>query len=308
MKEKGNPHFDLVPEQRITAQGGVGTSEEHEFLMEHYELDGIGWGTPFLLVPEATNVDPETLDLLVNAKEKDLYLSNTSPLGVPFNSVYGNSKDAEKQVWIDKGRPGSACPKKYVALNKEVNGEDLCTASRKFQDAKIKELNAAELDKASYQNGLDKILVKSCLCVGLGTPALLVNGIETKTEGPGVSVCPGPNMAYFSEVCKLDKMIDHIYGKTNIIKRDDRPNVFIKELSLYIDYLKKKSEEVEIPSMNKSLISFKSNLEEGIQYYKNLFKNQENYFDKVKNQSLEALNYYSEELHKMFEQKVLEEA
>jgi hypothetical protein len=308
MKEKGNPHFEIVPEHRITAQGGVGTSEEHEFLMEHYELDGIGWGTPFLLVPEATNVDPETLDLLVNAKEKDLYLSNTSPLGVPFNSVYGNSKDAEKQVWIDKGRPGSACPKKYVALNKEVNGEDLCTASRKFQDAKIKELNAAELDEVSYQKGLDKILVKSCLCVGLGTPALLVNGIETKSEGPGVSVCPGPNMAYFSEVCKLDKMIDHIYGKTNIIKRDDRPNVFIKELGLYIDYLKKKSEEVEIPSMNKSLTSFKANLEEGIQYYKNLFKNQENYFDKVKQQSLDALNYYSEELHKMFEQKVLEEA
>jgi hypothetical protein len=115
-------------------------------------------------------------------------------------------------------------------------------------------------------------------------------------------------MAYFSEVCKLDKMIDHIYGKTNIIKRDDRPNVFIKELGLYIDYLKKKSEEVEIPSMNKSLTSFKANLEEGIQYYKNLFKNQENYFDKVKQQSLDALNYYSEELHKMFEQKVLEEA
>ncbi|GAL78708.1 hypothetical protein JCM19274_3266 [Algibacter lectus] len=28
----------------ITAQGGVGTFEEHEFLMKHYNLDSVGWG------------------------------------------------------------------------------------------------------------------------------------------------------------------------------------------------------------------------------------------------------------------------
>ena len=114
-------------------------------------------------------------------------------------------------------------------------------------------------------------------------------------------------MAYFSEICKLDKMIDHIYGRTNIIKRDDRPNVFIKELGLYIDYLKKKVEETEMPNLNKGLVSFKANLEEGINYYKSLFKKQEHYFEKVKQQSLDALNFYSEELNKMFEQKLVEE-
>ncbi|RLD22546.1 MAG: hypothetical protein DRI69_00760, partial [Bacteroidetes bacterium] len=41
----------------ITAQGGVGTAEEHQFLIDHYQLDSVGWGTPFLLVPEATTVD-----------------------------------------------------------------------------------------------------------------------------------------------------------------------------------------------------------------------------------------------------------
>lgn len=47
-------------ELKITAQGGVGTAEEHEFLLDYYKLDSIGWGSPFLLVPEATSVDDET--------------------------------------------------------------------------------------------------------------------------------------------------------------------------------------------------------------------------------------------------------
>ncbi len=78
---------------KITAQGGVGTAEEHQFLIDHYGIDSVGWGSPFLLVPEVTNVDDYTLNELVEAKENDLYLSNISPLGVPFNSLRGNTKD-----------------------------------------------------------------------------------------------------------------------------------------------------------------------------------------------------------------------
>jgi hypothetical protein len=44
--------------------------------MEHYQVDSVGWGSPFLLVPEATSVDEETRKLL--AKEEDLYLSHIS--------------------------------------------------------------------------------------------------------------------------------------------------------------------------------------------------------------------------------------
>ena len=65
---------------KITAQGGVGTAEEHEFLLEEYQLDSIGWGSAFLLVPEATSVDALTRKLLTNAKEDDFYLSTISPL------------------------------------------------------------------------------------------------------------------------------------------------------------------------------------------------------------------------------------
>ena len=105
---------------KITAQGGVGTAEEHDFLLEHYGIDSVGWGSPFLLVPEATTVDDNTRQQLAKAKEKDLYLSGISPLGVPFNNMRGNTKDAEKFELIAKGRPGSACPKKYVELEKLI--------------------------------------------------------------------------------------------------------------------------------------------------------------------------------------------
>ncbi|GAL70585.1 hypothetical protein [Jejuia pallidilutea] len=114
----------MVPKQplsiEITAQGGVGTEEEHSFLLEHYDLDSVGWGSPFLLVPEATTVDEKTLDKLTKAKENDLYLSDISPLGVPFNNLRNNTKDIEKQRLIDKNRPGSSCPKKLWRWTKSL--------------------------------------------------------------------------------------------------------------------------------------------------------------------------------------------
>ena len=64
LKAKGRKEFSAMPVQRITAQGGVGNNDEHQFLLSYFELDGVGWGSPFLLVPEATNVDDETLQKL----------------------------------------------------------------------------------------------------------------------------------------------------------------------------------------------------------------------------------------------------
>jgi hypothetical protein len=80
-----------------------------------------------LLAPEVTNVEDHTLDLLADAKEDDLYLSGISPLGVPFNNLRGNTKDIEKQGFIDKNRPGSSCPKKFVEINKEFGEKAICT-------------------------------------------------------------------------------------------------------------------------------------------------------------------------------------
>ncbi|MDL5510450.1 hypothetical protein QSE00_01395 [Arenibacter sp. M-2] len=278
-----------VPKQnlslKITAQGGVGTAEEHQFLLDHYKVDSVGWGTPFLLVPEATTVDKVTLDKLVVAKEEDLYLSDISPLGIPFHNLRGNTKDLEKFKNIDKNRPGSSCPKKFVALNKDYSDKGLCTASRQYQHIKIKELDELGLSEKEYTEKFNKITEKSCTCVGLGTSALLAYGLDTKTEGSGVSICPGPNMAYYSKIMTLKEMVDHIYGRDNVISRTDRPHMFIKELGIYLDYLKNKIEESR-ESMNKKqekyLLTFTQNLNEGITYYQELFESLKGTFENEK--------------------------
>lgn len=264
------------PELKITAQGGVGTSEEHQFLLEHYQLDSVGWGTPFLLVPEATTVDEHTLSQLANAKEKDLYLSNISPLGIRFNNLRGNTKDDKKIENIQKKRPGSACPKRHVALNTEFKKEGLCIASREYQYLKIQQLEENEsLTNTQRTKEINKVTEKSCICVGLGTTALLKYNINTKTEGTGVSVCPGPNLAYFDEKVSLSNMMDHIYGKINILKNNHRPHMFVKELGMYVDYLKEQIADISetiTKQQEKSLNRFSNNLLQGITYYQNLFK------------------------------------
>jgi hypothetical protein len=296
----------IVPKQelplKITAQGGVGTSEEHDFLMEHYNIDSVGWGTPFLLVPEATSVDQPTIDKLIDAKEEDLYLSNISPLGVPFNSLRGNTKDLEKLTLITEGKPGSTCPKRYVALNSEFNSKGLCTASRTYQMKKIKELEKSGATSNDYLKKFRKIVDKGCICVGLGTSALIANNIDTKTEGTGVSICPSPNLAYFSKKMNLKELIDHIYGRTNVINRNDRPNMFIKELKIYIDYLKDRFEDTKEEmtlKQEKYYIKFADNLENGINYYRDLFGNLKNSFNESKENILKELNSSEISLQKL---------
>ncbi|MFZ3563963.1 hypothetical protein [Tenacibaculum finnmarkense] len=271
-KEYVVPETDLT--FKISAQGGVGTADEHQFLLNYYNIDSVGWGTPFLLVPEATTVDKNTLNKLIKATEKDVYLSDISPLGVPFYNLKGNTKDLEKQSFIDKGRPGSACPKKFIALNKEFNEKGVCTASRQFQHLKIKELTDKNLSKEAYYKEYSKIIAKSCTCVGLGTSALLAYGLDTKTEGAGVSVCPSPNIAYFSKKMSLKEITKTIYGQSASVTSLERPNLFIKELTIYIDYLKDKLKETTAeasPKEIKYLKTFAKNLKEGLLYYKNLF-------------------------------------
>ncbi len=269
----------------VTAQGGVGTATEHEFLMEHYNLDSVGWGTPLLLVPEVTNVDEKTLKLLSGAKEEDLYLSEISPLGVPFNSVKGNTQEIDKLELDEKGRPGSSCPKKFLTFNTEFTENAICTASRQYQNFKLNELDKKELSTEDYAYKRSKIIEKECLCIGLANSTRPLHGIDNKIKSDGVSVCPGPNLAYFSEVLSLKEMVDHIYGKINVIKRKDRPNLFMKELSLYFDYLKNRIEEIETPLSEKQIAYFNkfiNNMNDGIDYYKGLFEEVKHIFEDVK--------------------------
>jgi hypothetical protein len=163
----------------------------------------------------------------------------------------------------------------------------------------LKELDLMNLSPELQKEQFNRIVDKSCICVGLGTTPLINNDIDRKVEGESVSICPGPNMAYFSEVVSLNKMVNHIYGRTNIIIRDDRPNMYIKELALYIDYLKEKIEEASQPFTDKQKKYFEifmQNMNDGIDYYKDLFSNVKVNFENTKSNLLDELAELEKEL------------
>ncbi|MFP5212929.1 MAG: hypothetical protein ACLGPL_06070, partial [Acidobacteriota bacterium] len=105
------------------------------------------------------------------------------------------------------------------------------------------------------------------------------------------AVCPGPNLAYFSgRSFSLKEMVDHIYGRTNLLNNLYRPNMFMSELKMYIDYLDLEIRE-SLKSMNDQRIKyfndFKSNLTNGISYYEGLMpkmiEQSRDYLDNMKN-------------------------
>ncbi len=283
----------IVPKSlpiKVTAQGGVATSEEHNFLINEYNLDSVGWGTPFLLVPEVTTVDSTTRKQLQEAKEKDLYLSSVSPLGVPFNNLRDSSKDIEKEQKIADGKPGSPCPRKFLALSNEYGTEGVCTASRLYQKNKIEE-QGISVD----------ITEKSCLCMGLAATAVINYGIENR-ESKAVSICPGPNMAYFNKELSLKDMSYHIYHDDNGIVREDRPNMFINELNMYLTYLSKKIEEHKVDWTKRSyryLNTFSENMNNGISYYNKMFSSIGPTFSGVKDNANKSLNKAMESMKRM---------
>lgn len=296
LKGKNRQIFSEIPEIRITVQGGIGTRNEDKFLREYYNLDGTGWGSPFLLVPEATNVDVKTLQQLVNAKQEDYYLSHSSPLGVPFNNFRKSSSEEQRKERIDKNRPGSPCYKKFLAFNTEFTEKPICISSREYQNKKIKDLRAdTTLSKNKLAERYNEIIEKDCLCEGLTSTALLKNNIQDPHHLEAVTICPGPNLAYFSKLFSLEEMVGHIYGRVNVLNSLYRPHMFINELKMYVDYLKKeidKNSDSLNEKQSKYFSSFKANLLQGIEYYKNLLPKMTEEADEIKmkmKEEIEAL-------------------
>lgn len=288
-----NIEIKNAPSLRVTFQGGIGTSEEDTFLVNHYNLDGTGWGSPFLLVPEATNVDEVTLMNLTRSTADDFYVSAASPLGVPFNNYRLSSAEIQRQERIDKGRPGSPCRKKYLVSNTEFTEQPICTASREYQNLKIKQLKALPLSAEDYQSEFEKVTQKLCLCEGLVTSVYIKNDILERKENTAVAICPGPNIAYFSKVMSLDEMVKHIYGKINLLQGVSRSSLFINELNLYVEYLKKdiQSHLSRLDAKKiKQLEKFREQLLIGIEYYKSLTT-------QFSNHTEQYLQRFSEELH-----------
>ncbi len=271
---KINRCLAMPPALKISVQGGIGTQEEAFFLQEEYLIESTGWGTPFLLVPEATTVDEATLKLLSAAKAADIKLSKSSPLGVRFYNLENTTAQIEKKQRILNGKPGSPCTEKHLAFNTEFTEKPICTASQKYQKLKIAQIEASVLDTNEQEKQVSEVLEKECICVGLSNAAAINYEAPFVTKLNAVSICPGPNLASFSKIVSLQTMVDHIYGRVNIMTNAERPHVFIAELKLYLNYFKEELAKLllqnEDAKLKKYLSSFYKNIQEGISYYRAL--------------------------------------
>ncbi len=254
---------------RVTAQGGIGTAEEDRLLLRYYTLDGTGWGTPFLLVPEAVNIDDAHLAKLAAAGDDDVYLSGSSPLGIRFWNLRNSASEEARRRRIAEGRPGSPCRKGYLRFDTSMTDTPLCRASSEYQRRRLAVLDKESLSPERREEEREAIVAKSCICNDLAGAATVPLGIEPEAT---TAVCCGPNIVNFSRIASLREMIDHIYGRINLMTNPDRPHVFVKELSIYVDYFRDELKNaLKNPDQTPMdyLDEFRKNLLDGIDYYIN---------------------------------------
>jgi hypothetical protein len=270
LKSAGRPVPASPPDIRFTAQGGIGTPEEDNFIRQYYAIDGTGWGSPFLLIPETTNVDDDLLAKLAAANFSDVHISEASPLGVPFWNLRTSSSEQARRRRIDQGQPGSSCPKGFLRYSDDYPGKPLCTASKTYQNRKIQDIAAGDYTPEQKQALTRKLLAKACICHELSGSAAIKRGFDRTMDA---AICPGPGVVDYSRTATLEEMVDHIYGRFSLITNPQRPHMFMRELSLYIDYLKaemKQSALGLVGRTGKYYAEFRDNLQSGVEYYRAL--------------------------------------
>ncbi|MCK9182496.1 MAG: hypothetical protein M0P13_06425 [Fibrobacteraceae bacterium] len=221
----------------FSVQGGIGNFGEDLRLRTEYGMDRTGWGSPFMLVPEATLLDSITRKQLVDATEKDLFLSNASPLGVPFNNLHTCGAEVARKKLIAEGHPGAPCIKGFLENNTEFTERPICTASRQYQKLKTEQIEKMAISREAKDKLLAHAYEKTCLCHELGNAGLIELGLETPEKAPQ-AICPGPNIAYFNREYTLEEMVDHIYGRGKSLVPENRPHVFAQEIKIYVNWFK----------------------------------------------------------------------
>jgi len=300
LQKQSRNSFLISPELRITVQGGIGANQEDKTLRKYYELDGTGWGSPFLLVPEVTSIDEDTLKKLVDADDQDIRLTQASPFGVPYYSLMNSKSNEVRLRKIEEEKPGSPCITKALTFDKEFSEEGLCVSSSQYQQKKIEQLRNLNLNKEEFDREYEQVVEKECICHNLGGSILKKYDIEQARAPRPAAICPGPNLVFFSKTYSLKEMVDHIYGKINLIQlKTQRPHVLINELKLYVEYLKNKVAKALPSEMKKEssyFLEFKQNLMSGINYYQKIAKQFFKESETAKNQFVEQLLIIQKEI------------
>ncbi len=231
--DSGARSFQRTPGLRITVQGGIGTADEDRFLRTYYEMDGTGWGSPFLLVPEATNVDEQTLQQLTKAKPDGLLPQLGFAAGNPVpqlpakhlrSTTQGTHRQGRARKPVLQGLPFHRTPSSRLPRS--------ARRARQYQNLKLKQLKERGLNEGAYAREVERITAKDCLCEGLGASALIKDGMTPAHKLEAVAICPGPNLAYFSQVVPLRTMVDHIHGRLSLLNENLRSHMFVNELVL----------------------------------------------------------------------------
>ncbi|MCJ7600727.1 MAG: hypothetical protein MUO63_04390, partial [Desulfobulbaceae bacterium] len=87
------------------------------------------------------------------------------------------------------------------------------------------------------------------------------------------AICCGPNIVNFGKVATLEEIVAHIYGRISLLTKPDRPHMFVREIGIFIDYLRGEMEKISSGLMSRSpgyLQELKENLLKGIDYYQSL--------------------------------------
>ena len=135
----------------------------------------------------------------------------------------------------------------------------------------------------------ETVLNRTCACHELSGSVTKMHNIHPSAD---VLICPGPNIADFSRISSLEEMTDHIYGRGAVTTRADAPHVFVREIRIYLDYLRKELSRFSLGLSTKTrqyLAKFKENLLSGIEYYARLVEQYAEEFPKRFLQHLQDL-------------------
>ena len=257
--------------QRITVQGGITSADEHRLMLSLYGADAAGWGTPWLLVPEATRVQPEIITALARARAEDVKLSQASPLNVPFSNLLTSMSELGRKRRLQEGNPGAVCRRGHLAFNTEFTKKPVCTASAIYQRLKSDAISVDQsLTEEERRSALVAVTEKACLCYQLGGSAMVAFGSDGSANIE-TAICPGPNIAYFNRKLSLEEMTGHIYGRIDLVKNSQREHFLVTEIRLYIAHLATlitdfQRNDVGEPAKN-NIAEFIHNLKAGVTAY-----------------------------------------